>query len=235
MNILAIETATNVCAAAVVTDTESFEERTEERYVHAEKILGMIDHVLKQSSLEGPKIDGIAVSIGPGSFTGLRVGLSAAKGLAYAWQKPIIGVSTLEGLALRALEQEPPFENSLVLPAVDARRDEVYCGLFRTDGKGLQEEWSPRDMRVNDLLQEIDGMSTVLTGDAVEKILDARNEDSQQTPLVKTSLVLRTASAVCIGKLGRQRLLECMHNDARSLEPVYVKEFYTTTTKTTVQ
>ena len=103
MNILAIETATNVCAAAVVTDTESFEERTEERYIHAERILGMIDNVLKQSGLQGSEIDGIAVSIGPGSFTGLRIGLSAAKGLAYGWQKPMIGISTLEGLAL---EQE---------------------------------------------------------------------------------------------------------------------------------
>jgi len=232
VNILAIETATNVCAAAVVTDTESFEERTEERYIHAERILGMIDDVLKQSGLQGSEIDGIAVSIGPGSFTGLRIGLSAAKGLAYGWQKPIIGISTLEGLALRALEEEGNSENTLILPGVDARRDEVYCGLYRIEGKRLQQEWSPRDMRVNDLLQEIEGMSIVLTGDAVEKILEARNGDSPGASTRKTSPGLQTATAVCIGQLGRHKLLAGEYDDARSLEPVYVKEVYTTTKKT---
>ncbi len=235
MNVLAIETATNVCAAAVVTETELFEERTEERYVHAEKILGMIDHVLKKSNLKGPEIDGIAVSIGPGSFTGLRIGLSAAKALAYAWQKPILGVPTLEGLAFRALEEEKRFEETLILSTVNARRDEVYCGLFRRDGERLVVEWSPRDMRVTDLLRKIERMSIVLTGDGVEKILDAQNGDSTGFPIRATSLALRAASAASVGKLGRQKFLAGAADDAKNLEPVYVKEFYTAKKKIIVQ
>ena len=232
MNVLAIETATNVCAAAVVTEADSFEEKTDEQFVHAERILGMVDGVIQKSGLTKPEIDGIAVSIGPGSFTGLRIGLSTAKGIAYAWNRPIIGVSTLEALAFRAMAQASASEEFLVVAAIDARRDEVYCGSFRHHGSTLHEEWSPRDMRVSDLVREIEGRPVLLTGDGVEKILEACKEDFSLRLLRTVAPALRTASAISIGALGRQRLMEGEKGNAQRLEPKYLKDVYTSSTKT---
>ena len=101
MIVLGIETATAVCAVALVDDDVV---RAERRYeipqAHSEKLMECVDDCLKSAGLALSSIDGIAISIGPGSFTGLRIGLSVAKGLAFATDKPVVGVPTLEALAV---------------------------------------------------------------------------------------------------------------------------------------
>jgi tRNA threonylcarbamoyladenosine biosynthesis protein TsaB len=133
--ILNIETATEVCSVSfskngqVIALKENFEGQS-----HAKLLTVFIDELLKENQLKVKNFDAIAVSMGPGSYTGLRIGVSAAKGLAYAADLPLIAVSTLQSLALSVV-QEPNKSierNAWICPMIDARRMEVYTAFFDT-------------------------------------------------------------------------------------------------------
>jgi tRNA threonylcarbamoyladenosine biosynthesis protein TsaB len=107
---------------------------------HSERLMPSIHHLLEDAALKIGDIQGIALGLGPGSFTGLRIGVSTVKGLAYALRIPAVGVSTLEALAYNAA-----YSSSMICPVLDARKKEVYAALFRGDGWGrvnrVTEDW----------------------------------------------------------------------------------------------
>lgn len=138
MNILALDTSLGACSAAVATGKVDlpkvfgrFELRERE---HAEAIVPMIQIVLAEADLSWPQIDAIAVTVGPGSFTGVRVGVAAARGFALALDRPVIAATSLEVMAAQALEElsDTPAVFGVV---VDARRGEVYLALFDSAGE----------------------------------------------------------------------------------------------------
>lgn len=130
MKILAIETSTPSGSAAVVDDLGHAEECCwEGAHGHAGQVMTHIATLLKRAAIPGISIDAIAVAIGPGSFTGLRVGLATAKGLAMGWGKPLVTVSSLA-----AMVGHVPDWKGLVAPAFDARRGEIYAAAFQPDG-----------------------------------------------------------------------------------------------------
>ena len=126
--ILNIETATKNCSVSISKDGEvvALKELNEGKFSHAEKLHSFILDIVREVAIEMHDLDAIAISKGPGSYTGLRIGVSAAKGLCYALEKPLISVPTLEIMAL----QVPVVKNELVVPLLDARRMEVYSGVF---------------------------------------------------------------------------------------------------------
>lgn len=137
MNILALDTSLGACSTAISTGSAdapeifgAFELRERQ---HAEAIVPMIQSMLDESGLSWAQIDAIAVTVGPGSFTGVRVGVAAARGFALALDKPVIAATTLEVMAAQTLDElsEPPDVFGI---AVDARRGEVYLGLFDSAG-----------------------------------------------------------------------------------------------------
>ena len=132
--ILALETATMCGSVAIVSENSCLAEFSLQIGVtHSRRLLAGIDRLLQESSMEWSAIDAVAVSLGPGSFTGLRIGLATAKGLAMAWRAELIGVGTLDGLAAQySVPQE-----IVVCPVLDARKNEVYCGLYRADSQGI--------------------------------------------------------------------------------------------------
>ncbi len=134
--ILQIETATTNCSVALSKDgvTIALKEDAKNGYSHAEKLHVFIDAVLKQGDLTRDAVDAIVVSKGPGSYTGLRIGVSAAKGLAYALDKPLIALPTLEILA-----QQVNAESGVIVPMLDARRMEVYSAIFDTNYKQIRD------------------------------------------------------------------------------------------------
>jgi tRNA threonylcarbamoyladenosine biosynthesis protein TsaB len=223
LKILGIETATIVCGAAFVADGRVLaEHQVMERNVHAESILRLIDAVLKQSQMHFADIDAVAVSIGPGSFTGLRIGLSAAKGLAYSADKPLVAVPTLLALAQRAVDTgtvTTPF----ILAALDARRDEVYCQLFRVHGGSIRAEWKEGDTTLAKLLAELAGRSVTVTGDAIAKI---KSLDSQCSFKFVDETLARCSAAV-VARLGGQFAEQGNFADIGKIEPTYIKDFYT--------
>ncbi len=136
--ILNIETATRVCSVALAKDGEVIEvkESTEEKS-HAALLAVFIDQLLKDRQLSADQLDAVAVSKGPGSYTGLRIGVSTAKGLCYGANIPLVAVNTLHVMAKGALELNlwkdlSENENMILCPMIDARRMEVYTALFDT-------------------------------------------------------------------------------------------------------
>jgi len=224
VKILGIETATIVCGAAVVVDGKVLSEaQIAEKNVHAENIMRLIDEVLKQSHLSLNELDAVAVSIGPGSFTGLRIGLSVTKGLVYATGKPLVAVPTLRALAQRAVDAGV-VETQYILPAIDARRDEVYCQLFRLNGTSIEPEWEERDLWLSRLFDEIGERSISVTGDAIHKI--QAHQEAKKLRFVTGEFA--SCSAGTVAMVGEQMACMNMFVDAGTVEPKYVKEFYST-------
>jgi tRNA threonylcarbamoyladenosine biosynthesis protein TsaB len=137
MLILAIDTALDACAAGVL-DTEAGQMIAQESQAmkrgHAEALMPLIARVMKQSGIAFTTLDRIAVTTGPGSFTGLRVGLSAARGIALAANKPVVGLTTLTAYAAPIVSQNGEHP---VIAAIDARHDQVYFQVVSGNGSGL--------------------------------------------------------------------------------------------------
>tara|TARA_B110000971_G_C19975348_1_gene484663 strand:- start:459 stop:1145 length:687 start_codon:yes stop_codon:yes gene_type:complete len=128
--ILNIETATKNCSVSIAKKGEviAIKELNNGNYSHAEVLHPFIVAILKEANLTSKEIDAVAVSKGPGSYTGLRIGVSAAKGLCFAFDKPLISIETL-----RSLAQAISVEEGFIVPLLDARRMEVYAAVFDKD------------------------------------------------------------------------------------------------------
>jgi len=153
MRLLAVDTSTQSCGVAVV-DGEGLlsESLFASRQTHSRHLLGMVEETLARTGLALLDLDGFAVTRGPGSFTGLRIGMSVVKGLAEVAGKPVAGISTLEALARGAVLAGKP-----VLAMLDARKGEVYAALYKPDGKGGVTELLPPEAVCPDvLLRRID-------------------------------------------------------------------------------
>lgn len=133
-NILAVDTSTENCSVAVLTRQGIFCESKIVPQKHAELVLGMTDGVLKKAGIKREDLEGIVFGMGPGSFTGVRIAASTAQGLALGLNLRVVGVSSLEALALQALEG---CDEDYAVSAIDARMGEVYLAVFRRNGSGL--------------------------------------------------------------------------------------------------
>lgn len=167
MNILAIDGSGNTASIAVLTENEVLAEYSVNyKKTHSQTLLPMIDTVMKMLELEVEKLDYIAVSNGPGSFTGLRICASTAKGLGLALNKPLVGVKTLEGLAYN-------FEGAdcLICPLMDARRNQVYTGIysFGKDENPLAVIEDQQAVAIEDIVEKVNalGKKVIFLGDGV--------------------------------------------------------------------
>lgn len=137
MNILAIDTSTLETSVAVVTGTAALPDvravAESQAHTHSDSLLELVDRVLGASGLALAALDGLAIGVGPGSFTGLRIGMATAKGLAFAAHKPLWAVSSLAALALDLDRLVDLSAGALVVPLIDARRGEVFAGFYRVE------------------------------------------------------------------------------------------------------
>ena len=150
ITILNIETSTTTCSVCISINGELIDEKIilSDKYVHGEQLHILIKNVLKDSGISFKNLDGISVASGPGSFTGLRIGVSTAKGIAFALNKPLISVNTVDVMMenYEILNKEP---NSIYFPMIDARRDEVYTAgynekkeiVYPLDAKIIDQEF----------------------------------------------------------------------------------------------
>jgi tRNA threonylcarbamoyladenosine biosynthesis protein TsaB len=225
MTVLAIETATTVCATAVVRDGSILSEASlNEKYVHAEKLMTLVDSVLTQTGVVLDQVDGIAISIGPGSFTGLRIGLSVAKGLSFAVGKKLVRVPTLHALAQRAVDEAVVSEGEFILAALDARRDEVYCEFFSVSDGQLHSLAEPLDMLVSNVAGAAPEGRIWVTGDARSKFLPVLNDAHSHWSFVPEGISCCRAGTV--GLLGEGLMMKGETTDVATLEPYYIKEFF---------
>lgn len=163
--ILCIETSTTNCSVAIAEDgkIKSIREENNQQYSHAEKLHVFIEEVLKEANIDKKQIDAIAVSKGPGSYTGLRIGVSAAKGLCFALDIPLLST-----LTLAVLVQQVSCEDSYIIPLLDARRMEVYSAVFNSEKKQIRET-KAEILEENSFLEYLEDRKTIFIGDGSTK------------------------------------------------------------------
>ena len=137
--ILQVETATTSCSVAIAKDgvVLAYKEANE-RNIHAEVITRFVEHAINEAGVSYQQLDAIAVSCGPGSYTGLRIGISTVKGLCYALDKPLIAIETLEAMSSGAKLNKVYNNDMLLCPMIDARRMEVFTAVFDSEGNRVQ-------------------------------------------------------------------------------------------------
>lgn len=165
MKLLALDSSGLVASVAIVTEDVVLAEYTlNYKKTHSQTLLPMLDEIVKMVEVDLKDIDGIAISAGPGSFTGLRIGSATAKGLGLALDKPIIPVPTLNGLAYNLFGT-----NKIICPMMDARRNQVYTGLYTFEGEEFIVVKEQAALGVEELLVELNqlGKEVIFLGDGV--------------------------------------------------------------------
>lgn len=167
MNILAIDSCSNVATAAILTEGRLVAEFVlNNKTTHSTKLLPQIEIMMNNSQIAFSDIDLFAVTVGPGSFTGERIGVATAKALAHAVKKPMVGVSSLMALAYNL-----PYTEYLICPIMDARREQVYTATYKWMGGKLSVINNDRAMALSDLLEEFDE-NVIFLGDGVPAFRD---------------------------------------------------------------
>ncbi|HIC91766.1 MAG TPA: tRNA (adenosine(37)-N6)-threonylcarbamoyltransferase complex dimerization subunit type 1 TsaB [Syntrophaceae bacterium] len=218
MRILAIDTATHLQSVALIDGEELIAEYTFNCPVtHAKLLVGTIELLLRNSNLTIDHIDGLAVSLGPGSFTGLRIGVSTVKGLALASAKSVVGVPTLDALAFNV-----PFTRNLICPIIDAKKGEVYTALYRMDEiKGLIKMTENLVMDPRVLLETIHE-PVIFTGEGI-KIYGMLINKTLGKLATFAPVQVRTVHAASVAYLGLSKFKQCIIQDVASLAPIYIR------------
>lgn len=221
-NILHLETSTKTCSVALSSDDKllSLVESMDLNYSHAEKLNMFIEEAMNKAGLEMKDLSAIAISKGPGSFTGLRIGVSSAKGLAYALDIPLISCNTLHSLAKGFLLNNALSSSDLIVPMIDARREEVY--MNRVDNMGeILSDVEAKVITVNSFDDETEkGMSVHLIGDGAAKFEDLF-KDIQNVIVHKEF----HPSAQYMLPLSGASFKDEKFEDLAYFEPYYLKDF----------
>lgn len=224
MKVLTVDTATIVATAAVVDENKLIcETIVNFQKKHSEKLMPAIDHMLKDAGLTIQDMDAFGIVNGPGSFTGLRIGMATVKGFAQALDKPVIPVSTLEALAYNL-----PYADGVVCPILDAQRSQVYTALLRfNEEEGMVAELEDSVMDVEALIGILENYSDgpiYLLGDGVPRFYETIVEALPGIIKVKPHLSMNRASSA--GTLAVERALKKQWQDYKSVEPVYIRPSY---------
>lgn len=213
MNILAVDSSAVAASAAVSADGALLcEIFTQTALTHSETLLPAVNEALEKSGLSLSDIDRFAVTVGPGSFSGLRIGVTLVKTLAYGCGKPVSGVSTLEALAAAA-----PFCAMPVCPIMDARRDQVYTALYDTSDGAPAELISPRAVSVSELTSLLDA-DVLFVGDGVPRFADTLTElMGKRAHIAPRTLFSARAGVVALCAVGKDA------TDPMSLDPFYLR------------
>lgn len=174
MKVLAIDSSGLVATVAVVEDDNLLAEYTVNyKKTHSQTLLPMLDEVSRMIELDLSTIDGIAVTAGPGSFTGLRIGSATAKGLGLALAKPLVAIPTVDALAYNLYGTD-----KLICPLMDARRSQVYTGLYEFDGSALNIIAPQQAVAVTEITEMVnkEGREVIFLGDGVPVYREMLNE-----------------------------------------------------------
>ncbi|MDP2687436.1 MAG: tRNA (adenosine(37)-N6)-threonylcarbamoyltransferase complex dimerization subunit type 1 TsaB [Aequorivita sp.] len=213
--ILCIETSTTNCSVAIAVDGEikAIREENNQQYSHAEKLHVFIEEVLKEANLDKKQLKAVAVSKGPGSYTGLRIGVSAAKGLCFALDIPLISALTLE-----VLVQQVKCEDCYIIPLLDARRMEVYSAVFNSNKKQVRETQA-EILDENSFQEYLNERKTIFIGDGSNKFESLCQHNNAL--FYKEGI----PSAADMGLMAEAKYKISDIEDVAYFEPFYLKEF----------
>lgn len=216
MKILALDSTARVASVALCEDGNLLGEYTiNNGNTHSETLLPMVESLLKLFSMTPKDVDAFAVSEGPGSFTGVRIGVSTVKGLAFGTQKPCVGVSTLEALA-----RNPAIPSGLICPVMNARRNQVYTALFRANGDTLERLMPDSAISIEELDKLLENYNepVILCGDGYD--ITASQIKHSQIPLPER---LRHQSAFNVALCALDTIERGAAGTDLSLAPTYLR------------
>lgn len=219
MRVLALDSSGLVATVAIVEEDQTLAEYTVNyKKTHSQTLLPMLDEVIRMIALDTDSIDAIAVSGGPGSFTGLRIGSATAKGLGLAWNKPLIHIPTVDGLAYNLFGND-----GLICPIMDARRNQVYTGLYHFQNvfEVVEEQTA---IAVEALIERLNGRGEKVTflGDGVP-VYKEQLEQQLRVPFVFAPAHMNRQRAAAVGTLGIQYLREGRMETAMEHQPDYLR------------
>ena len=214
--ILTLDTSTKNCSVALFNGNKiiAFKEQNSDDYTHAEQLTLFIEKVIKSANLTLKEIEAIAISKGPGSYTGLRIGTSTAKGLCYALDIPLISISTLKAMAFTMAKNHVA---NIYCPMIDARRMEVFSGVYNVENneiRGVQADVVDEQTYANFLNNEV-----LFFGDGALKCQEIINHKNAKF------LEGIYPSAKDLGKLAHAKFMNKDFEDVAYFEPFYLKDF----------
>jgi tRNA threonylcarbamoyladenosine biosynthesis protein TsaB len=216
VRLLSLETSTQVCSVAIHQQGElvAFREMYEPRSA-ASQLAVMIDAVMKESATQPAVLGGVIVAAGPGSYTGLRIGVATAKGICFALNIPLISVNTLDLLAYQGKEFSG---KALLCPMIDARRMEVYCKMVDTDLNEI-EATQAKVVDANSFKEYLEKATVCFIGEGATKCRELISHPNAKF----FDDVIPSASQ--LGKMGYKKCLERDFQDVANFEPFYLKDF----------
>lgn len=210
MRVLAVETSSLAGGVALLEDERLVAEYLlDVSITHSERLMAAVDRVLADARWTARELTGLAVAIGPGSFTGLRIAVSTVKGLALALDLPIAAVPTLDAMAAAL-----PWAALPVCPVLDARKAEVYASLYRWDGQAMRRDWDYLALSPEALAARLTE-PVIVAGDGAAAI---RSPHARPVPPPR-----RLPSPACVGMLGVERLRRGERVTAAELAPLYLR------------
>lgn len=217
---LHIETSTKVCSVALSENGQLIDllEESSDAYIHSERLTVFIDKITKKNNWKLNELSAVVVTSGPGSYTGLRIGVSTAKGLCYALSISMIAVNTLESIAYLARKKHP---NSTICAMIDARRMEVFSTIFDADFKVIKSLSA-------DILEEetyAEYLPLVVAGDGASKTKEIWNN---RDVIIEDSIVSSAAGQV---EIAFEKFKNEEFEDVAYFEPKYLKDFVVTPSK----
>lgn len=224
MKILAIDTSSKICSVAILEDNELImEKHIDDGTTHSEKLMPMINNILDECNLTLSNLDLLACSIGPGSFTGVRIGVSTVKAFCDVTNIPIASVSSLEGLAYNCLNSN--YKETLICSLIDAKNDNVYCGIFKKEKNSFIQQEDLCTKNINDILnilEKYSSSSILFVGDgAIYHKYTICQRLSKTTFIEK---ILNNQSATSIGKAGYYKYKNGLIGTSNSISPLYLRK-----------
>ncbi len=218
--ILSIETATRACSVAMADEKGVLGEISIfTPQIHAERLIIMINNLLENLKLSYSDLDAVAVSNGPGSFTGLRIGLGAAKGIAFGQNKKLIAVPTLEGIARVICEYVG--DDKIIVPILHARANEFYYSSFRLENSDLK-------MTTNSRVADAAEIATEFSPEALfvgEGVVEFSKNENVRRKFASGQFKDIAASAKGVGLVAREKFKRGEFADLRTSVPMYIKDF----------
>lgn len=220
MKVLAIDTSTMMASCALLDEENLLGEFSlNQNMSHSENLVPMVKTLLENLNLKVSDIDLYGVALGPGSFTGLRIGIATVKAFAHVYNKPIVGVSTLEGLAFNVRA------SGVIVPMIDARKNRVYTGIYKWEDGYLNNIEEPTVMEIDELLEHLKENydNIIVNGNGIyihrEKIKDKLGDRVEFAPFIQN-----TCRAASIGELALLKREEGKLESYFSLVPEYIRQ-----------
>lgn len=218
MKILGIDTSTMTASVGIIEDDQVLIDlKYDVKITYSEVLLSSIDLVLKTVELEVEKLDGFAISIGPGSFTGLRIGLSTVKGLCFASGKPLASVNSLDALASLSLFCRYP-----VVPLLDAKKNQVYAAIYDTSEGELKRKSGYLVVDIEELIKNISS-KTLFVGPGVKvyqrDLIQFLGDKAHFAPNEQS-----LPSGACVARIGLGKIISGQVENITDLEPMYLRK-----------